>query len=152
MIEKILVAFDSSEPANKALDFAVDIAEKYSAELLILSVIQPTITPVLEYPQLGVTAPPPVAISSYIKEVKDRHRKIISEAYKRIKKTKPNLKVSTKLLEGRPSDTIVETAEQGNFSLIVIGSQGLGGVKKFLLGSVSDRVADEAICPVLIVK
>jgi nucleotide-binding universal stress UspA family protein len=152
MIEKILVAFDSSEPANKALDFAVDIAEKYSAEILILSVIQPAITPVLQYPQLGVPAPPPVAMSPYIKEVKDQHRKIISEAKKRIQKTKPNLNVTTKLLEGRPSDTIVETAEQGKFSLIVIGSQGLGGVKKFLLGSVSDRVADQARCPVLIVK
>jgi len=54
--------------------------------------------------------------------------------------------------EGRPSEKIVETAKQGNFDIIVLGSQGLGGIKKFFLGSVSHRVADEATCPVLIIK
>jgi len=62
------------------------------------------------------------------------------------------LKVSTKLVEGRPSDKIIETAEKGNFDIIIMGSRGLGGIKEFFLGSVSDRVADEAACPVLIVK
>ena len=62
------------------------------------------------------------------------------------------MKISTVLEEGRPSDKIVETAKEGNFDLIVMGHRGLGRVKEFFLGSVSDRVADEAHCPVLIVK
>jgi len=56
------------------------------------------------------------------------------------------------MVEGRPSDEIVETAKEGNFDIVVMGSRGLGGIKEFFLGSVSDRVADEAACPVLIVK
>jgi nucleotide-binding universal stress UspA family protein len=60
--------------------------------------------------------------------------------------------ISTKLVEGRPADKIVETAKNGNFDLVVVGSRGLGGIKEFFLGSVSDRVADEAPCPVLIIK
>jgi nucleotide-binding universal stress UspA family protein len=59
---------------------------------------------------------------------------------------------TTKLVEGRPADKIVETAKLESCDLIVIGSRGLGGIKEFFLGSVSDRVADEAPCPVLIVK
>jgi len=56
------------------------------------------------------------------------------------------------LEEGRPSDKIIETARTGNFDIIVMGSGGLGSIKEFFLGSVSDRVADEAPCPVLIVR
>lgn len=55
-------------------------------------------------------------------------------------------------MEGRPSERIVEVAKEGKFDVIVMGSRGLGGIKGFFLGSVSDRVADEAACPVLIVK
>jgi nucleotide-binding universal stress UspA family protein len=62
------------------------------------------------------------------------------------------VRVSSTILEGRPADKIVEAAKEGGFDLIVMGSRGLGGVKEFFLGSVSDRVADEATCPVAIVK
>jgi len=55
-------------------------------------------------------------------------------------------------LIGRAADKIIETAKTQNVDLIVIGSRGLGGIKEIFLGSVSDRVADEAKCPVLIVK
>ena len=62
------------------------------------------------------------------------------------------MKVSKQLLTGRAAEKIVETAKQGNFDLIVIGSRGLVGIKEIFLGSVSDSVADEALYPVLIVK
>jgi len=76
----------------------------------------------------------------------------LSKALKRAKELKPDLKISTVLKEGRPADEIVKTAKEENFDLIVMGHRGLGRVKEFFLGSVSDRVADEAHCPVLIVK
>jgi nucleotide-binding universal stress UspA family protein len=148
-IKKILVALDGSEPADKALDFALDLAEKYSAEVALLSVAH---MPLVVYTSPGIGGFPPVAIGRYTKKLKASHEKLLSEALKRAKKVKPNLKVSTKLLEGRPSDKIIETAKEGNFDIIVMGSRGLGGIKEFFLGSVSDRVADEAVCPVLIVK
>jgi nucleotide-binding universal stress UspA family protein len=75
----------------------------------------------------------------------------LSKALKRAKELKPDLKISTVLKEGRPADEIVKTAKEENFDLIVMGHRGLGRVKEFFLGSVSDRVADEAHCPVLIV-
>jgi nucleotide-binding universal stress UspA family protein len=150
LIEKILVALDGSEPAGRALDFALDLAEKYSAEIVLLSVVQHVVMPGISYLTKPVLLP--VAVGKYTEELKANHKKVLSEALKKVKKIKPNLRVSTKLVEGRPSNKIVETAKEGNFDIIVMGSRGLGAIKEFFLGSVSDRVADEATCPVLIVK
>lgn len=152
-IRKILAPIDGSEPAGRALDFALDLAEKYSAEILLLSVVQPIVVPMLSYPTIGVSQPvPPVVISGYSKKLKVSHEELLSKALQKIKKAKPHLKVSKKIAEGRPSTKIIETAKEGNFDIIVMGSRGLGGIKEFFLGSVSDRVANEATCPVLIVK
>lgn len=151
-IEKILVALDGSESADKTLDFALDLAQKYPASIVLLSVIQPVIVPMISYPASGVSPVPPAAIRFYTKGFRAGHKKVLPQALKKARKIKPILKVSTKLVEGRPSDKIIETAKEGNFDIIVMGSRGLCGIKEFFLGNVSDRVADEAPCPVLIVK
>jgi len=94
----------------------------------------------------------PTGTTKYLEELKAFHEKVLLNAVKKAKKVKAKIKVSKKLLKGRASDKIVETANEGRFDLIVIGRLGLGGINEFFLGSVSDRVADEAKCPVLIVK
>jgi nucleotide-binding universal stress UspA family protein len=148
MIKKILFSIDGSQSADHALDFGLDLAMKYSAEVTIVSVF--------DSPQSSLVVKgmiyAPNSTENYLKKLRDFHEKILLEALKKIKKVGPKLKVSIKLLEGRPADKIVEIAKEGAFDLIVIGSRGLGGIKEFVLGSVSDRVADEASCPVLIVK
>ena len=148
MIKKILVPIDGSEHAHKALDYALDLAEKYSANVVLLSVIPPM--PAVAYAGLN-NGSLPVWTDSYFNEMKEVHQKVLSDALEK-RKVKPKVKISTKLVEGRPAEKITETAKEENFDLIVMGSRGLGGIKEFLLGSVSDRVADEASCPVLIVK
>jgi nucleotide-binding universal stress UspA family protein len=68
-IRKILVPIDGSEPADRALDFALDLAEKYSTDILLLSVVQPVVVPMLSYSAAGVMQPAsPVAISRYSKK------------------------------------------------------------------------------------
>jgi nucleotide-binding universal stress UspA family protein len=155
LIKKILVAVDGSELANKALDFALGLAEKYSAELMLLNVYQP-ITPLFHFPTTSVLGSPPIvtpiAMAAFSKELKAQHGKVLSEALKKANKDKTKLKITTMLSEGRPSDKIIEAADEGKFDLIVMGSRGIGGIKEIFLGSVSDRVADEATCSVLIVK
>ncbi|MEM3955388.1 MAG: universal stress protein [Candidatus Bathyarchaeia archaeon] len=155
MIKRILVAIDGSEHAYKALDFALDLAEKYSAAVTIINVFQAPMVPIVPpvgYLAEGELSTYSIAYDDLVREVKAAHEKILSHAFKRAKRLKPNLEVSTLLKEGRPADEIVKTAKEGEFDLIVMGHRGLGRVKEFFLGSVSDRVADEAHCPVLIVK
>jgi nucleotide-binding universal stress UspA family protein len=86
------------------------------------------------------------------KELRKRAEKMLEKTVNKIKKNKPDLKITTKILVGRSSNKIVENAQEGNFDMIVIGSRGLGGVKKFLLGRTVNRVADKSTCSVIIVK
>ena len=83
---------------------------------------------------------------------RQHQHKILSQALGDAHRQDSQIKLSKSLKEGRPADIIVQTAIDDQVDLIVISSRGLGGVKQLFLGSVSDRVADEAPCPVLIVK
>jgi len=150
MINKILVPIDGSEHSDRVLNYALDLAEKYSAEIKLLSVAQPVVATgpmFLTQPMLS-----PASTAIYVKEIEAAHEKMLAEAFKKAKETKPNINISKQLVNGRPADKIVEIANEEKFDLIVMGSRGAGGIKEFFLGSVSDRVADEARCPVLLVK
>lgn len=150
MIKNILVPIDGSEHSNNALKFGLDLAEKYSAKLTLLSVAQPVVVT----GPMFITQPmmPPTSTAMYVQAIESAHKKMLEDTYNRAKAEKPDLEISKMLVDGRPADRIVEIADKEKFDLIVIGSRGVGGVKKFFLGSVSDRVSDEAHCPVLIVK
>ena len=146
LIKKVIVALDGSESANQALDLALDVAEKYTADILLLSIFHSYLC------RVRPSYLTPEEIQPCLEKQKAYHEKVLSEALKKVNRLKPNLNVSTKLKEGRPTDKIIETAKEGNFDLIVMGSRGIGGITQLLLGSVSDRVADHAPCAVLIVK
>ena len=141
MIKKILVPIDGSEHSNRALDFALDLAQKYSAEILLLTVVQ--------YP---VVSEFPIYIGEYYTQTKAFYERVLSEALEKAKKATPNLALTSKLTEGYPADKIIETASEGKFDLIVMGRRGQGHLRHTLLGSVSDRVADQSPCALLIVK
>jgi nucleotide-binding universal stress UspA family protein len=147
LIKKILVAIDGSNLADKSLDFALDLAKKYSAEVTILTVVD---LPSNSFWVQGTTFAP-ISSQKYLEKLEKFHKKILTEAVKKAKAS-AQIYVTKRLLDGRPAEKIIEVAKEGSFDLIVMGSRGLGGIKEFFLGSVSDRVADEAPCPVLIIK
>ena len=166
LYEKILVPIDGSDASDKALNYALDLAEKNDSAIELLNVVEPATIPLFPYPtasmylgrarrSVSMTAMP-VAIpdwaGAYEKELKTNNERMLSEALKKAEKAKPDLKLSKKLVEGHPAEKIVETAKDGDFDLIVMGSHGLGGIREFFLGSTSSKVADNADRSVLIVK
>ena len=146
MIKKILVALDGSDHATHALNFALDLAEKYSAEIQLLTVVPPILIPTYSFYVLKQNV-----LAECAKQLETSFRGVLSKAVGKAKKEKPNLKVFTKLEHGDPDEKIVETAERGDFDIIVMGSRGLGR-RQTALGSVSSKVVDKATCPVLIHK
>lgn len=144
MINKMLVAIDGSENADHALDLALDLANKYAAKLLLLTVVPPVFLPI---PSMNVMKSQAIIDASA--ELENVFKNVLSKAEEKAKKTNP--KIFTRLEHGNPDQVILETAETGNFDMIIVGSRGLGH-RDYALGSVSSRVADSASCPVLLVK
>ena len=153
MITKILVGVDGSEYSEKALDYALEIADKFSASVLILNVFQPP--PEFEYPnmfqQSASLGYPQESIDypSIVTELRKVHEAILSRATERATKLKPALKITAELDEGDAPSQIVEAAANGEFDLIVLGHSK---TKELFLGSTCERVAHRAMCSVLIAK
>lgn len=153
MYQKILVAYDGSEPSKHALDHAVNIAERWGSELEILSVVPRVMMPV--FPDEGFGAAPITAaqdMSDYQDKMRSIYQASLEEAENDVKESFSNINVSTRLLEGRPSSIIVDEAENNDFDLIVIGSRGIGGITGWILGSTSRRVVESCTKPILVVK
>ena len=161
MITKILVGVDGSKNSEKALDHALEIAEKFSASILILNVFQTppesgykanmfSQSPTSGYPQ--DTIGDQSNMSAFIKDLRKVHEAVLSKAAERAIKLKPMLKITTELKEGNTPSQIIEAAANGGFDLIVVGHMGESEIKEFLLGSTSERVVHRAKCTVLIVK
>jgi nucleotide-binding universal stress UspA family protein len=90
------------------------------------------------------------AITDASAELEKSYRDVLSKAEEKAKKIM-GLDLFTRLEHGNPDEVIIETAKLGNFDMIVVGSRGLGH-RDLALGSVSSRVAENATCPVLIIK
>lgn len=153
MYKKILVAFDGSEPSKHALDHAVGIADKWNAELVILSVVPRVMMPV--FPDEGFGAAPITSaqdMSDYQDKMKEIYTGSLKDAENDVHEAYPDLTVTTIIKEGRPSATIVEEAEKTESDIIVIGSRGLGGITGWILGGTSRRVVESCTKPILVVK
>lgn len=154
-INNILVAFDGSEGSYRALEFALNLAEKFEASVMILNVFQ---IPMM----VSQTPADPMSTSSaisssgndakFIDDLKKIHEELINRAINKAKKIKPNVEITSELKEGDPALQIVETAKEEDFDVIVIGHKGESRMHEFLLGSNSEKVAHLSQCPVIIVK
>ena len=143
MLKKILVPFDGSGYSEKAFEKAVEIAEKFESELIVMTVLQSKIPD-----SAGVSI-------ERLQELQDEQedqatvmlRKLETEANNK------NIPFSIKIIHNpSSSDGIVTFAENSNVDLIVMGSHGGTGFRKIVLGSVANGVVGHAKCPVLITK
>ncbi|GIO33648.1 MULTISPECIES: universal stress protein [Paenibacillus] len=143
LFSKILLAYDGSKASNRALDRAAELAQAVPG-----SVIQ--VVHVFDFPRVFIgegLAPIPASVN---KDYYDLAEQTIEEAKKRLNDAGVNY--STELIQGAPAETILKYAGDHDSDVIVIGSRGLGGIREFVLGSVSHNVVQHARIPVLVVK
>jgi nucleotide-binding universal stress UspA family protein len=137
---RILLATDGSEDAELARTTAVDMATSTDSELHVV-----TVAP--GYPSYDVRVP------EIVEQLRKQAEKILDEQVEKIERD--GGKVAQKHLriaERHRAQQIVRVAEEIGAGLIVMGSRGLGGVRRALMGSVSDSVVRHAHCPVLVVR
>jgi nucleotide-binding universal stress UspA family protein len=81
--------------------------------------------------------------------MRDRAQSIADTAAKAVAELAPAVESETVVLEGQPAEALLGASADAD--LVVVGSRGLGGFKRLMLGSVSDQVVHHAACPVLVV-
>jgi nucleotide-binding universal stress UspA family protein len=138
---KILLATDGSKEAVLATLAAVELAEKTGSELHVVHAWQPL--PHYAYPSL--------APEEYAPPYEEGARQILDEQVERIKATRGTF-AQSHLRMGAAAKEIVKLAEEIGAGLIVVGSRGRGGIRRALMGSVSDSVVRHTHCPVLITR
>lgn len=139
-MRRILVGYDGSSYSQKALDFAIDFAKKYSAKLYIVEVIDLTV-----FYNAGIL--PPLEASKLLEE---KAKKDIANAVEKAKAQGVEAEGFT--LEGDPANMLLQFATDNQIDVIVVGSRGLSKIQRLFLGSVSNKIAQESKIPVIIVK
>ena len=142
-MKKILVPFDGSGYSEKAFEKAVEIAEKFESELIVMTVLQSKIPD-----SAGVSI-------ERLQELQDEQENQATTMLRKLetKAKNRNIPFSIKIIHNpSSSDGIVTFAENSNVDMIVMGSHGRTGFRKIVLGSVANGVVGHAKCSVLITK
>jgi nucleotide-binding universal stress UspA family protein len=151
IFSKILVPVDGSINSMKAIDYAVNVAEKYKSEIIALHVL---------YSQTGFafhkeTVAGTITSSSLNDlnlEAKQEAEKWFKEINKRAEKMNVQIKTEVVFTVISIVEGILTHAEKENIDLIIIGSKGKSGWKKLIVGSVASGISTYAHCPILIVR
>jgi nucleotide-binding universal stress UspA family protein len=142
MIKKILVPVDGSQNALHALDFAMDLARKLEAEIIVANVDIP----------YDLSRLKPVLKDADGKEIAPKKLTPLEEAKRFVEKAAFDQVSYRRLVDIDPAERIVAEAEKSDVDLIIMGNRGMGVLAGFFLGSVSTKVSQTAHCPVTIVK
>jgi nucleotide-binding universal stress UspA family protein len=138
MTRKILLAYDGSEPADKAFRFALDCAGHFDARLLVLSVARPP-------------EPPEDVETEAMLENAEQHYRERFETMRREAEAQ-GLKPEFRVVVGHPAEQIIYQAEKEGVDHIVLGHRGKSFFERWRLGSVSKQVMNYANCAVTVVR
>jgi nucleotide-binding universal stress UspA family protein len=138
MYRRILVGYDGSKAARKAVDTAVQLAVKDGADLHVLAVSRP--------PEIGDD----VETEAIIEGSRRHHRALLAELRGELSRT--GVKAHYEVVVGHPAEQIIYHADQYGVDLIVVGDRGRSKIARILLGSISKHVVQYADRPVLVVR
>jgi nucleotide-binding universal stress UspA family protein len=140
MFRKILLAYDGSQGADRALEAGIKLAQTHQAELWALAVEE-------RLPRFSGT----------IDEVQEE-KEFANQVYGQLLKTaqarskEAGVELKTLLRAGHAAQTIIKVAQEGEFDLVLVGHSGLSGVWATFLGTTAEKVSRHAPCSVLIVR
>lgn len=149
-MKKILVPVDGSDLSLFVVEQALEQAKAQESQVTLLTVIPEDriyFGGVMQFEQSKAMIDAQKTMYEESKKDSTKMLDILSQKF-----TENNIPVEKSLKTGIPADEILKTAESGQYDLIVIGNRGFSPAKRFLLGSVSQRVLSGAHCPVLVAK
>ena len=145
MFKSIVVGTDGSDTATQAVRQAVDLAKDVGAKVELVSAYEPVSSQSLSEERRQ--APEDLQWTINPREDVDATLEAAAELAK-----EAGVEVATYARQGDPADAILDVAEEREADLIVVGNKGMTGAKRFLLGSVPNKVSHHAPCSVLIIR
>jgi nucleotide-binding universal stress UspA family protein len=145
MFKSIVVGTDGSETATEAVRQAVSLAHDVGAKIELVSAYEPVSSQRLSEERRQ--APEDLQWAINPREDVDATLEAAAEVAR-----KAGVEVEVYARQGDPADALLDVAEEREADLIVVGNKGMTGAKRFLLGSVPNKVSHHAPCSVLIIR
>ena len=145
MFRSIVVGTDGSDTATRAVSEAIDMAKAIGATLELVSAYAPVPEQRLRAERRDAPADvqwsinPRQEVEAALTDAADLAREA-------------GVSVNTYARQSDPADAILDVAEEQNAEMIIVGNKGMTGAKRFLLGSVPDKISHHAPCSVLIIR
>lgn len=135
---KILVGYDGSPQAEKAVHLAFSMAKAMDSKVLLFAVARP----------------PEPATSVEVEAVLDDAREHYEQAFQKLLQAgrESSIDMETEVAVGHPAEQIIHKAEMMKADLVILGRRGTSLFEKWILGSVSERVLRYAHCPVMVIR
>lgn len=148
---KILVTVDGSSQSTRAVDYAIEIAQKYDSELIALYVLFSKIGFAF-YTETATGLVTPSSIDELIDQAKKEAEKWFGDIRKKCYSTKLQVKTEAVITAISIIEAIISYSEKEKIDLIIAGSRGRSAFKKLILGSTASGIMTYAHCPVMIIK
>jgi nucleotide-binding universal stress UspA family protein len=145
MFQSLVVGTDGSETAGEAVREAIELAKAVGANVNLVSAYEP-----VSQQRLREEARQTPEDLQWMVNPREDVDATLREAAERVEDA--GVEVTTYAREGDPADAILDVAEERGADLIVVGNKGMTGAKRFLLGSVPNKVSHHAPCSVLIIR
>jgi nucleotide-binding universal stress UspA family protein len=145
MFSSIVVGTDGSETARKAVQQATELARQVGASISLVSAYEPVSNARIRDEKREVPKD-----MEWMVNPREDVEATLKEASEEVQGA--GVKVETFAREGDAADAILDVAEEQHADLIVVGNKGMTGAKRFLLGSVPNKVSHHAPCSVLIIR
>ncbi|MCL7410316.1 MAG: universal stress protein [Methanosarcinaceae archaeon] len=141
LYKKILIATDGSEPNKKAVLYGIELARLSGAKVNVVYVVDTA-----AFASIPMDAGWEMMYELLQKEGNEGIQRIVDDA------KAAGIDIEGSLLEGHPSHEIIEFSENNDIDVVVLGTLGKGGLDRFLLGSVAEKVTRNSKIPVLVVR
>ena len=145
MFQSIVVGTDGSHTAGEAVREAIELAKSIGATIELVSAYEPVSNQRLR--EESRQAPEDL---QWMVNPREDVEATLRDAAEKVEEA--GVGVNTYAREGDPADAILDVAEERGADLIVVGNKGMTGAKRFLLGSVPNKVSHHAPCSVLIIR
>ena len=145
MFRSIVVGTDGSDTASEAVRQATQLARTVGARIALVSAYEPVTDARLRDESVQI----PLDLSWMVNPREDVDATLAAAA-EQIREA--GVEVEVFAVQGDPADAILDVAEERDSDLIVVGNKGMTGAKRFLLGSVPNKISHHAPCSVLIIR